>query len=164
MGGFSDFYKKQNQNWKDSSFESKALGGLTTAQGFLSNESSGIDTSGRTDVSNISNKSITGGAGKVIGDTGKMALAGLKFGGPIGALAFGLGGLIKSLGGQKKRREELARAKNNLKSRRRFKSRKAINDMSASEGPVDEENVKYIENLKNSPSYARFKRRENYKL
>jgi hypothetical protein len=143
--------------------------GLAIAGGvasLLTSDKPELDMSGNTDYTGVENTDAgVTSAEDVVGDvvgigtdllTGNFAGAGMK--------------AIKSIGGvlgDGKQKRKLALAKERFQQKKRYQSEKAINKISDSQKMNDivgEDNIEYVENLKNSPGYNRFKRNSQYTI
>lgn len=160
--------KRRTPESKDSGMGvGQALGIAEGALSLFQDDSPELDKSGNTDYTGTSASDVGAGAMDVIGDTVNYASKGAAVGGLPGAAIGGVIGLGKGLLEGGKQKEKLKQAKKRFQNKQRYQSEKQIDKISDSQkmsNIVGQENLEYVENLKSSPSYNRFKRNSQYTI
>jgi hypothetical protein len=125
-----------------------------------------VDMSGDVDYTGVSNTDmgVTSGGDVLEGAVGiGTSLATGNFGGAaIGALKLGA-----SVFGDSKQKKKIADAKERFQNKQRYKSEQAIDKISNETKGDDifgDKNAQYVDNLRNSPGYNRFKRNAKYNV
>lgn len=142
-----------------------AIGGAT--MDLFTDDSPELDMSGNTDYSNVKSSDVGAGITDTLEDTLNFASKGMAVGGPIGAAVGGVLGLGKSLINGDKQKKKLRQAKERFQNKQRYQSEQAIDEIANQDKMkeiVGDDNMNYIENLRNSPGYNRFKRNSQYTI
>jgi hypothetical protein len=143
--------------------------GLAIAGGvasLLTSDKPELDMSGNTDYTGVKNTDAgVTSAEDVVSDVVGVGTD-LASGNLLGAGMKTLKAL-KGISGDGEQKRKLALAKERFQNKKRYQSEKAIDKISDSQKMNDivgEDNIEYVDNLKNSPGYNRFKRNSQYTI
>tara|TARA_R110000796_G_scaffold13560_1_gene43746 strand:+ start:8782 stop:9429 length:648 start_codon:yes stop_codon:yes gene_type:complete len=142
--------------------------GLSIASGavdLLTNNKPEIDTSGNTSYDGVSASDVGGGAMDIASSTMDFATKGAAIGGPLGAAVGGVVGFGKGLIEGGKQTKLINQAKQRSLTKKRIASENTIDEISnqnKEEEIFGPDSKDYVDNLRNSSAYNRFKRNTKY--